>query len=217
LSLIGLRSNFYSQLFEEINPMRTMPVLETDRLRIRPFLPTDTDAVYQLHLAIGWVDDETTSAQQYETTRAYVEWGSMNHFQLARLYQPPYGDRAVELKATHALIGICGIVPYVGHFEHFPSWGGVPSEMETAEVGLMWAISPTYQRQGYATETAQALIDYAFNDMHLRRIIATTEYENIASQGVMQKVGMRLEQNCFTEKSPWFQVIGILENPKVGQ
>ena len=197
--------------------MRTMPVLETDRLRIRPFVPTDVDAVHQLHLAIGWIDEDGTPVQQFETTQAYVEWGSMNHYQLARLYQPPYGDRAVELKKTRTLIGICGIVPYIGHFEHFPYWGGVPSEFETAEVGLMWAMSPTHQRLGYATETAQGLIDYAFNDMHLRRIIATTAYENVASQGVMKKVGMRLEQNRFAERSPWFQVIGILENPKVAR
>jgi RimJ/RimL family protein N-acetyltransferase len=192
-----------------------MPTLETDRLYIRPFVADDTDPVYELHAAIGWVDGNNTPAQQRETICGYVEWGSMNHFQLARLNQPPYGDRAVVLKETGSLIGICGIVPYVAQFEHFPYWGGVHSDLNTAEVGLMWAISPAYQRQGFATETARALSDYAFNEMGLRLIIATTDYENVASQGVMQKVGMRLEQNRFPDASPWLQVIGILENPKV--
>jgi RimJ/RimL family protein N-acetyltransferase len=143
----------------------------------------------------------------------------VNHVQLARLYQPPYGDRAVVLKETEALIGICGVVPYVAEFEHFPYWGGwdeARSDLNTAEVGLMWAISPAHQRQGYAAETARALIDYAFNGLKLRRVIATTEYENIASQRVMQKVGMRLERNRFPDASPWLQVIGVLENPKAG-
>jgi GNAT superfamily N-acetyltransferase len=78
-------------------------------------------------------------------------------------------------------------------------------------VGLYYALSPAYQRQGYATEAAQALINYAFTQLHLKRIVATTTYENVASIGVMRKLGMRIEKNPSPDP-PGLQVVGILES-----
>jgi predicted acetyltransferase len=79
------------------------------------------------------------------------------------------------------------------------------------EVGLYYALSPAYQRQGYATEAAQVLINYAFTQLHLKQIVATTTTGNEASIGVMRKVGMRIEKNPSPDP-PGFQVVGILEN-----
>jgi len=192
--------------------MRTMPALKTDRLIIRPVHEDDFEAIYQHRRAIGWVDESQTEAEQRADVRHYTKWLALNHTALARLYQPPYGDRAIVLRATNELIGMCGIVPYISDFSVFPSFGGTDKGgLAQAEVGLMWAISPAHWRQGYASETARALIDYAFNQMGLHRIIATTEYDNLASQAVMRKIGMRLEKNPFPEP-PWHQVLGILEN-----
>lgn len=81
----------------------------------------------------------------------------------------------------------------------------------TPEVGLFWAIDPTQQGRGYATEAARALVAHAFGRLRLRRIIATTEYENVASQGVMRKLGMRVERNPLPEP-PWLQIVGVLDN-----
>ena len=55
------------------------------------------------------------------------------------------------------------------------------------------------------------MIDYAFNALTLKRIVATTTYDNAASMGVMRKLGMRVERNPRSDP-PWFQVVGILEN-----
>ena len=192
--------------------MRVMPELETERLVIRPVHQDDFEAIYQHSRAIGWVDESKTEAEQREIAHHYTQWLSLNHTALARIGQPPYGDRVIVLRETNTLIGICGLVPYVIDLSVFPSFGGTDKGgFAQAEVGLMWAISPQHWRKGYATETARALIDYAFNKMGLNRIIATTEHDNVASQGVMQKVGMRLEHNPYSEP-PWCQVLGVLEN-----
>ena len=192
--------------------MRTMPKLKTDRLIIRPVYEDDFEAIYQHRRAIGWVDESQPEAEQRAEVRHYTNWLSLNHTALARLYQPPYGDRAVVLRETNELIGMCGIVPYISDFSVFPSFGGTDKGgLTQAEVGLMWAVSPAHWRQGFASETAHALVDYAFNEMGLHRIIATTEYDNLASQAVMRKIGMRIEKNPFAEP-PWHQVLGILEN-----
>jgi hypothetical protein len=71
------------------------------------------------------------------------------------------------------------------------------------EKWLQWTI--------LSTEATQALIDYAFTQLQLKRIVATTTYENVASIGVMRKLGMHIEQNPYPDP-PWFQVIGLLEN-----
>ncbi len=191
--------------------MRIMPALKTKRLIIRPVQTDDSEAIYQHLQAIGWLDGDKTEAEQYDAAIHYAKWLSLNHVALARLYQPPYGDRAIVLRQTDELIGMCGLVPYISDFTVFPSFGGIDKGgLAQAEVGLMWAISPPYWRQGYGSEAAQALIDYAFNEMKLHRIIATTEHDNIASQAVMRKMGMRLEINPFP-KPPWHQVLGLLE------
>jgi len=83
--------------------------------------------------------------------------------------------------------------------------------LSSTEFGLFYAISPAYQHHGYATEAAQALIDFAFQNLRLKRVIATTMVDNIASMGVMRKLGMRIEKNPYPEP-PWLQVVGVVEN-----
>ncbi len=77
------------------------------------------------------------------------------------------------------------------------------------EVGLYWAVLPEQQRRGYATEAAQALVQYAFTVLKLQRIVATTTYDNLASIAVMRKLGMRLGRNPSRDPA-WLQIVGIL-------
>ena len=83
--------------------------------------------------------------------------------ELAQLYQPPYGDRAVALKSTGEMIGMVGFVPCLAAYGQLPELrlGNTPSHQAQAEVGLFWAIAPEHQRKGYALEAAQAMIAYA--------------------------------------------------------
>ena len=55
------------------------------------------------------------------------------------------------------------------------------------------------------------MVSYAFNQLRLRRIVATTENDNARSVGVMRRLGMRLERNPRPEPA-WFQTVGILDN-----
>jgi [ribosomal protein S5]-alanine N-acetyltransferase len=192
--------------------MLTMPVLETPRLFIRPFTLDDLDAIYQiLDVELSDLGSAAGGGLSYQNRREWLDWSARNYEQLARLYQPPYGDRAVVLKTSGLLVGAAGYSPTMAPFAQLPYYGGKPQgALSTFEFGLYYAISPAYQRQGIATEAAQALIDFAFNDLHLKRIIATTHSDNLASQGVMRRLGMRLEHNPFPEPA-WFQVVGIIE------
>lgn len=191
-----------------------MPTLETERLIVRPFAMDDLDAVHQiLDIELSEAGFGADGAKALEERRAWLQWTILGYEQLARLYQPPYGDRAIGLKDTGQLIGVVGYVPCLDAFGQIRSLGdaATPARFASAEFGLFWAVSTTHQRKGYATEAACAMIDYALDTLKLRRVIATTTYDNEASIGVMRKLDMRVEKNPFPDPS-WLQVVGVLEN-----
>ena len=110
------------------------------------------------------------------------------------------------------MIGVVGIVPYVYPFSLYPYFRGQTTGTTSAKIGLFWATDPSYHGKGFATEAASAVINYLFTQQRLDCVIATTEYENLASQAVMHKLGMKVERNP-NDGPPWAQILGILENP----
>jgi ribosomal-protein-alanine N-acetyltransferase len=188
--------------------------IETNRLIIRTFILDDLLAIHRIldqSLGDGSKVDEKTALLERQS---WLQWSILNQEWLPRLHQPPYGDRAITLKTTGAVIGAIGYVPLLDAYAQIPelSASTSASRYNTPEVGLFWVIDPRHQRQGYATEAAQALIEYAFKHLRLKRIIATTEYANLASQGVMRKIGMKVTHNPLPDP-PWLQIVGILQNP----
>lgn len=194
--------------------MDIMPVLETERLLIRPFIMEDLQDAHRLF------DIELNNASLYTerydslADRAeWLQWAVLNDRQLAKLNQPPYGDRAVILRSSGKLIGACGYVPCLNAFGQMPNLSAHTRQGVTStEFGLFYAIAPAHQRRGYAVEAAHAMIDYAFQVLHLRRIVAETGYENHASIGVMKKLGMQVAHNPYPDPS-WLEVVGVIENP----
>jgi len=193
-----------------------VPPLETERLVIRPFTIEDLDDIHRiLDIDLMIADFGTEGAITRQEREQWLQWTILSYEELARLNQPPYGDRAIVLKQTQQIIGACGFVPSFAPFRQLLSAShDAGAHFNSPAFGLFYAFSPAYQRQGYATEATQALIDYAFRELQLKRIVATTTYENVASIAVMRKVGMRIEKNIYLDP-PWFQVVGILENSPV--
>ena len=199
--------------------MMRVPPLETERLVIRPFTTEDLDDIHQiLDIDLMTADFGTGGALTRQEREQWLQWTILSYEELAKLNQPPYGDRAVVLKQTQQIIGACGFVPSFAPFGQLLSLHSASHDagahFNSPAFGLFYAFSPAYQRQGYATEATQALIDYAFRELQLKRIVATTTYENVASIAVMRKVGMRIEKNLYLDP-PWFQVVGILENSPI--
>jgi len=177
-----------------------------------PILLQDLADAYRI-LDVETAQEPRTLAER----ETWLRWTIAGYTEYARLLQFPYGDRAVILRESGDLVGVVGFVPCLDSFSQIP--GLMPNEdpsnivpqPSTAEVGLFWAVTPLHQQRGIASEAASALVGYAFSHFHLRRLIATTAHDNVASIGVMRKLGMRIERNPF-EEPPWLQVVGILEN-----
>jgi RimJ/RimL family protein N-acetyltransferase len=89
-----------------------------------------------------------------------------------------YGLFSVILRSEGLLIGDCGL-------ENME----VDGDQET-ELG--YDFRSDYWNQGFATEAASAVRDYAFDVLHLPRLISFIRVGNAASRRVSEKIGMRL-------------------------
>jgi [ribosomal protein S5]-alanine N-acetyltransferase len=186
----------------------SLAVLETERLLIREYISDDLETHHRL---MAEAFDSTASV---EDARAWMTWTVANYQQLAALHQPPYGDYAIALKANGEVIGSVGLVPAVIPWGVLPEFRAESGEnmFTLPEFGLFWAVFKTHRGNGYAVEAAQGVINFAFNDMNARRIVATTEFDNANSQRVMEKLGMKLYRNPGSDPF-WFQVVGVLNHP----
>jgi ribosomal-protein-alanine N-acetyltransferase len=84
------------------------------------------------------------------------------------------------------VIGYCGLF-------FFPDVGGQPE----IEIGYRFARSAW--GQGYATEAALAVRDYAFTTLGIKRLIAMVDPSNVASIRVVEKTGMHYEKDVMFE------------------
>ena len=95
-----------------------------------------------------------------------------------------YGLFSVILKSERTLIGDCGL-------EHMEVEGDLATE-------LGYDFRSNYWNQGFATEAASSVCDYAFDVLNLPRLISLIRVGNEASKRVSEKIGMRFV-NEFTK------------------
>jgi ribosomal-protein-alanine N-acetyltransferase len=181
-------------------------VLETDRLVIRPFVLEDATMFRRL-LDEAFGHDSHGSE---DTKRVLLEYNVIADKAHDALHQTPYGDRAIVLKSDGTAVGAVGFAPCLAPFGRLRSFGR--RAHRTPEVGLFWALFPEHWGRGYATEAARAMVSYAFDELELERIVATTENDNPRSIAVMRRLGMTIERNPSNEPH-WFQTVGVLVNP----
>jgi RimJ/RimL family protein N-acetyltransferase len=187
-----------------------MPVLETARLTIRPLLRHDLADCHALFKAIGWFDPAMPEAEIFERRRSWLHWSIDNTRELARLNQPPLGDRAVIDRENGQFAGLVGFVPSTVAIGQLPSFGAVRGAPQCVALGMFWAVVPERHRTGVASEAAAAMLAYAFEHWRIDRVVATTENDNIASQAVMRRIGMTLEQNPYPDPT-YFQTMGWID------
>lgn len=99
----------------------------------------------------------------------------------ALIEQQGWGFWVVELKATQAFIGILGLNSVSSILPFSPA----------IEIG--WRLHSAYWGQGFATEAAQAALQFGFESLQLTEIIAFTALSNLRSQRLMQGLGMQRE------------------------
>lgn len=100
-----------------------------------------------------------------------------------RITTDGYGWTAVELKDTNQIIGMAGIAAVQPDFPNGPG----------TEIG--WRFLPEFWHQGYATEAAQAFLNYGFDVLGVNEIMAFAVQTNEKSFAVMERIGMQQDQS----------------------
>ncbi|HEX8178499.1 MAG TPA: GNAT family N-acetyltransferase [Pyrinomonadaceae bacterium] len=147
-----------------------MPEIETSRLHLRLFTPDDLDDLARLFgdsdvmRYLGVEGGKTLTRAEAQTALGNFAAGWQKH---------GYGRWAAVLKATRQFVGMCGL----RRLEDTPE--------------LLYVLSKDYWGQGLAGEAAQACLRFAFEELQLERVVAVTRPDNVRSQQVLTKVGMR--------------------------
>jgi len=76
----------------------------------------------------------------------------------------------------------------------FVGWAGLAYLPEFDEIDLGYRFLPEYWGLGIATEASRAILNYGFDQLELKKIIAIAMKEHKASIRVMQKVGMEFDK-----------------------
>lgn len=148
--------------------------VETDRLIMRPFTLDDRDVIFEVmkdkDMYVYTPDEPWKST---ETAEEFIKLA-------IRLYNDDHHTFkhffAVTTKESGEVIGICGI-------------GGIQYDRTKNEV--FYSIGKNYWGNGYATEAAKAMLSYAFGKLGLDKIIAAVHPDNIASNRVLEKIGLK--------------------------
>ena len=144
-------------------------MIETERLLIRKFTLDDVEASYQMNL-----DAEVSryTGDGGVVSREEIEHRIVNHV-LADYKEHGYGRFAMELKSTGQFIGFCGL-------KYLP---------DLKETDLGYRMMSAYWGKGLATEAGRAVMEYGWQTLGLKRIIAMVLPENQGSVRVLEKLG----------------------------
>jgi [ribosomal protein S5]-alanine N-acetyltransferase len=155
-----------------------MTIFETDRLIIRRYTPADKDNFYRLN-GDPEIMRYIRAAKDPQECIVILKRNISFYEQ-----RPMMGRWAMIEKESGNFIGSFAIIPVetVDHSRH-------------AEIQIGYALLKEYWGKGFATESALAGRQYAFDEMKLTRIVAITEVENIASQKVLLRSGFIQEPN----------------------
>lgn len=151
----------------------SIPTLKTHRLILRPFEISDAPEVQRLAGDHAIAEMTLLIPHPYEDGMA-EDWISTH----APTFEAGEGVTfAITLRADGTLLGAISLMAIApGHQAELGYWIGVP-----------------YWGQGYATEAARAVVDYAFTTLNLARVHAHHFAHNPASGKVLRKIGMKYE------------------------
>lgn len=143
-------------------------MLKTDRLFLRPLDKNDVDAVFAMRSDA----DTMRYIREPQTRRAEAEsWINL----------------VASLWATDR-IGFCAVIEKSSG--KFAGWCGLWRLKETNEIEVGYALVKDFRGLGYASEAAEAVLNYGFATLNLKKIVAVARPENHASRGVMERLGM---------------------------
>jgi RimJ/RimL family protein N-acetyltransferase len=151
-----------------------LSLLETERLVLRQLSTDDAEFILELlnqPSFLRYIGDK--EVRNNADAVRYIQTGPIASYE-----RFGFGLYLVELKETGVPLGICGLL----------------KRDSLPDVDVGFAFLPSYWSQGYAFESASAVMNYGREVLGLRRIVAITSPDNDASIRLLEKIGLRFER-----------------------
>jgi len=145
-------------------------ILETPRLTLREFTVADAALILQLNNdpdVLKYLHEAMLKNEQEALTilRTVIIPQYKNHF----------GRWAIHIRKSNEFIG----------------WCGLKFRSDRGEIDLGYRLKKTAWGNGYASEAATATLEHGFKKLKIPLITARAHIENMASQRVLEKIGMK--------------------------
>lgn len=150
---------------------REMIILQTDRLTLRRLDLEDAPFIVELLNDpdfLRFIGDR--GVRNPDDARKYLRTGPMASYR-----EHGFGLFMTQLRDSATPIGICGLL----------------RRPTLPDVDVGFAFLPAFRNQGYASESAAAVIDWGRQSLGLERIIAITSPDNTGSARVLERIGLR--------------------------
>ena len=152
------------------------PILETERLVLRPLIANDAETVF-----MNWTSDpDVAKFMRWEVHNDISETRQWLLSEESLVDSDSVYNWGFVLKETGELIGSGGLV--------------FKESMDMYELG--YNLMKKYWNYGLATEAARRIIDYGIHELRQTQFYCCHAKDNPASGRVMQKVGFRYQRNC---------------------
>ena len=150
-----------------------IPKIETERLILRKITTDDVNDIFEYASV-----PEVTTFVLWETHRS-----KQDSLDFVKFAEEQFNNNlsiiwGIEIKNEKKLIGTIDL----------RNWKAIH---KCGEVG--YVVSKKYWNKGYVSEATKAVIKFGFKELHMNRIEAHCEEENIGSWKVMEKCGMKFE------------------------
>lgn len=150
--------------------LSSFPQLETERLLLRETRLQDAEGIFAV-----FSDPGVTQFHDLDTFTSIEEAIAVVERRAKRFEQGDGIRWGIVHKQDKVLIGSCGF-----------NWN--PQE-DSAEIG--YELASTFWRQGIMTEAVRTILQFGFEKMGLRFVLAQVMLDNIASKKLLEKLGFQ--------------------------
>lgn len=151
--------------------------IETERMILRPYAMEDAPALQRIASdpkVLEYMPDDPLTVEE---VKDIITWsiGSHKRNTKEKLHKL---NLSILSKETGQLIGWCGLGP---------------ADWDQSQIEIYYTIASQHWGKGLATEATNALKDYAFETIELKKLVRIVAVNNAASNRVLFKLGMKYE------------------------
>lgn len=151
----------------------------TERLILKPTDIEDAEFIYELLNSPGWLKNiGDRNVHSTEDAARYIQDRMLKQYN-----ERGFGNFTVIRKTDQAKMGTSGIYARPG--------------MQEVDIGF--SMLPEYMAKGYSYEAAKKMMWLAEHEFNLENITAITTRENVASQNLIKKLGLKYIQDIKIE------------------